>query len=65
MSTSSLVVWIESGVFRDAALSEDFSKSRIEAAPVLGGSMITEDFKSAESRVASIITYVEEARTIR
>lgn len=61
MSTSSLAACIEGGVFKDAEISEDFSKSRIEAAAVLGGSIISEDFKSAGSRVASIITWVEEA----
>lgn len=50
-----LMVWIESGV-----ISEDFSKSAVEADEVLGGSIISEDLKPAESRVSSIITRVEE-----
>lgn len=61
MSTSSLAACIEGGVFKDAEISEDFSKSRNEAAAVLGRSMISEDFKSAESRVEDIIARVEEA----
>lgn len=63
MSTLSLAIWIEPGAVEGSVLSEDFSRSRIEADAVLGESMITDDFKSAESRVAAIITQVDEAYT--
>lgn len=64
MSTLSLAAWIDGGPLVDSVISEDFSKSRIEADAVLGESMITEDFKSAESGVATIITKVEGAYTV-
>lgn len=64
MSTLSLAAWIEAAAVKDSVILEDFSKSRIEADTVLRESMTTEDFKSAESRVATIITQVEVAYTL-
>lgn len=57
-----MAAFIESGVLEDSTLPNDFSKSRVEAAVVLGGFTITEDFKSSESGVEGIIALAQESR---